>query len=255
MGFKDHFSGHAAQYARARPGYPPALFEFLASHCEARQLAWDCACGNGQATRALKNWFDAVVATDGSFQQLSQAVREPGVLYCQAQAESGVIARQTADLICVAQALHWFRLEDFYTNAAAVLKPGALLAVWCYGLQRVNEAVDAVVSRFYRQVVGPYWPPERLLVEDGYRGLPFPFQEIEAPVFEMTCRWQLEDVLAYLQSWSAVQRYMAATGTDPLIELTPALRHAWGESGPLQVSWPLALRLGRNNRPHGYPGG
>jgi hypothetical protein len=31
MNFKDHFSGHAAEYAQFRPDYPPQLFECLAS--------------------------------------------------------------------------------------------------------------------------------------------------------------------------------------------------------------------------------
>lgn len=48
-GFKDHFSGHAKQYARYRPAYPAALYDWLAGEAPARHCAWDVASGNGQA--------------------------------------------------------------------------------------------------------------------------------------------------------------------------------------------------------------
>ena len=36
--FRDHFSGHAADYSRFRPRYPKALFEWLATHDGLPQL-------------------------------------------------------------------------------------------------------------------------------------------------------------------------------------------------------------------------
>ncbi len=43
MTFKDHFSGHAVDYAQFRPHYPAELFDYLASIAPNRELAWDCA--------------------------------------------------------------------------------------------------------------------------------------------------------------------------------------------------------------------
>ena len=60
--FKDHFSGHAAAYARARPTYPDALFDWLAARCDRHDLAWDAGCGNGQASLALADRFRRIHA-------------------------------------------------------------------------------------------------------------------------------------------------------------------------------------------------
>ena len=58
---------------------------------------------------------------------------------------------------------------------------GGILAAWCYQLHTVSPEVDAVIRRLYADILGSYWPPERRLVEQGYRTLPFPFEEIEPP--------------------------------------------------------------------------
>ena len=73
MKFKDHFSGHAVEYAKFRPRYPDKLFEYLASISPRHGLAWDCATGNGQAAVGLIRHFDSVIATDASARQIATA--------------------------------------------------------------------------------------------------------------------------------------------------------------------------------------
>ena len=70
MPFKDHFSTQAADYAKYRPHYPPALFEYLASIAPAKKVAWDCGTGNGQAALGLALHFEMVIATDPSEKQI-----------------------------------------------------------------------------------------------------------------------------------------------------------------------------------------
>jgi hypothetical protein len=60
--FKDHFSARAAGYARFRPTYPDALFDWLAGLAPSRALAWDAGTGNGQAARALASRFERVLS-------------------------------------------------------------------------------------------------------------------------------------------------------------------------------------------------
>lgn len=45
------------------------------------------------------------------------------------------------------------------------------------------------------ETVGLYWPPERRLVEEGYRTIRFPLDEIEPPPFRMECLWTLEQLI------------------------------------------------------------
>ncbi len=245
MAFHDHFSDRASAYARFRPTYPPALFAWLAGLSPNRALAWDAGTGSGQAAVGLAEHFARVIATDPSSAQLAEARPHAAVEYrIGVEGRSGLEAA-TADLVTAAQALHWFDLEAFYREVARVIRPGGLLAVWCYGLHRVTPEIDRVFDRFYGQTLGPWWPAERAEVESGYRRLPFPFPEIAAPPFDMVAPLDLAGLLAYVGTWSAVRRKIAATGVDPIGELTHELPLTWGDPATVrEVRWPLSVRAG-----------
>jgi len=246
MAFQDHFSTQAATYAAARPGYPPALFAWLAAHCPGRALAWDAGAGNGQCAAALAPHFDRVIATEPSAAQLAHAIARENVEYRQEAAETPSLAPASADLLTVAQALHWFDLERFWPAARRVLRTGALVAAWTYERCSVDPRVDAVFDGLYAGVLEPYWPPERRHVADGYARLPFPIAPVAAPDFAMALDWTLPQYLAYLSSWSATQRCIAATGRDPVAAIAPAMADAWGDPAiPRTVRWPLTVRAGR----------
>jgi SAM-dependent methyltransferase len=242
--FKDHFSKQAADYAKFRPRYPQKLFDYLGSIAPSRQVAWDCGTGNGQAAVGLASVFDHIIATDASERQIANAQSHEKVDYHVAPAENSGIEAETLDLIMVAQALHWFDLRRFYGEVRRVLKNNGVFAASAYNLLHVDPAVDAIVNRYYYDVVGPFWPPERKLVEQ-FADLRFPFREVDAPKFEMTAQWNLDHLRGYLQTWSSTQRFIAAKGSDPLEQITDELRAAWGDSRKIRnVTWPLVLRIG-----------
>jgi SAM-dependent methyltransferase len=245
--FPDHFSSVASRYADFRPHYPEELFDYLSTLAPRDAQVWDCAAGNGQATRGLAQRFARVVATDASAEQIASAPVLPNAEFRVALAEDSGLPDASVGLVTVAQALHWFDLPRFYAEVNRVLRPGGVLAVWAYGINRVEgEMVDALVQDFYGNLLGPYWPPSRQLLESGYRTLPFPFAEISAPPLRMEVRWPLERLLGYFSTWSATSRYVKATGENPLPALAEKLTPAWGDvNTPRLVAWPLALRAGR----------
>lgn len=245
MAFKDHFSGHAAQYAKYRPDYPASLYEYLASLPAARDLAVDCATGSGQAAIGLAAHFGLVVGTDGSIEQLRNAQTHARVAYVANLAEQPAFPDHSVDLLTAAQAVHWFDHERFYREARRILRPQGVLAVWTYGLAQINPEVDGAIAAFYEHRVGRYWPPERRYVESAYRDLPFPMQELAVPAFRLDLHWDREALLGYIGTWSAVQRYQKATGEDPLPALDATLASVWPGSSTLPVVWPLYLRVGR----------
>ena len=245
-GFNDQFSSVADGYVRYRPTYPDRLFAWLATLVPDRGLAWDCATGSGQAAQGLARHFDRVVATDASAAQLGNARPDPRIEYRQAPAHASGLPDRSAALVTVAQALHWLDLGSFWPEARRVARPGGVVAVWCYSGVTIDPAVDPLIRTYYRDVVGPHWAPERILVDEGYRSVVFPFPEITAPPFEIAVEWTLADLEGYLRSWSASASYRKAHGEDPVARVHPALEAAWGRPDDAKpVRWPLHVRVGR----------
>jgi SAM-dependent methyltransferase len=241
--FRDHFSDVADAYSRHRPRYPAALFGWLAECAPARGDAWDCATGNGQAAHGIAEHFDHVIATDASAEQISNAVPHANVTYRVAYADRSGLPSDSMDLITVAQALHWFDVVPFFEEVRRVGRPGALFCAWCYGDFTTDEEVAEVLAPI-RALLQPWWPPERAILDGGYRSILLPFDEIMPPPFEMRLDWNAGDLLGYLRTWSARRRFIEAGGDDPLVSVEGPLRDVWGEERRV-VRWPLSLRVGR----------
>jgi SAM-dependent methyltransferase len=245
--FADHFSQLSSRYAVFRPRYPEGLFDAIAAASPRRRRLWDCATGSGQAAVPLAARFAAVVATDASRQQLSSATPHPRVRYASARAEAVPLRERWADVVTVAQALHWLDLPEFYAEVRRVLEPGGLLVAVTYGLQWLgDDAIDGVLQDFYGRVVGRYWAPERALVETGYRTLDFPFDEVAIASPPMTAEWTLGQLLGYVSTWSAVAKCRDVTAVDPMVELETRLEPLWGHPARHRhVEWPITVRAGR----------
>jgi SAM-dependent methyltransferase len=243
--FKDLFSTQSTDYARFRPNYPDSLFRYLASLVEEKSLAWDCGTGNGQAAIKLANYFDQVIATDPSEKQLQNATQHLKIKYLVATAENPGIADNSVNLVTVAQALHWFKREDFYRQVKRVAKEGGILAVWCYGLARISPGIDRLIYELYESILGPYWEKERTLVDKRYQDIEFPFNELTPPEIEMTADWTLEHLLGYISTWSAVKAYIKQNNKNPLEALSLKLQNEWNPKEAQKVRWTLALRVGR----------
>ena len=243
--FPDHFSGHSHDYARFRPTYPAALFEWLAAQAPARDRAWDCGTGSGQAAVALAAQFTAVIATDASAEQVARAMPHARVQYAVAPAEAPGIDGASVDLVTAAQAFHWFDQERFFAAAATVLKPGGVLAIWMYRATSVSPDIDTIASDLEWRVLKEDWPGERRLVDTGYQSavIPAPFEEFRAPPFVLIAQWTRDQYVGYVGTWSAVHRHRARTGADPLEPLAAVLQALWPENEQREVRWDLALRV------------
>ena len=246
MRFQDHFSRSAKGYAAHRPTYPPALFAELARLAPAHDAAWDCATGSGQAACGLARHFDLVIATDASAAQIAAAIPHERVTYHVARAEASGLADASVALVTVAQALHWLDLDTFWAEATRVLRPRGVFAAWCYGTLEMDADIDPLLDELYSKTVGPFWPPERHLVENLYREIALPFDEIAMPPMWMEHELSLPALAGYLGTWSAVQRYRDATRRDPIAPLIEALRARWGPPDrPRLARWALGLLVGR----------
>lgn len=249
MNFKDHFSGHSAQYSEFRPRYPDGLFSWLSSLCEEHNCAWDCATGSGQAAASLVEHFGKVIATDASANQISDAAVTDGVSYKVATAENSGITPNSIDLITVAQALHWFDIPAFEAEADRVLKDDGILAVWTYGLLEFGTELDKTLEHFYSGIVGEHWPFERKMVESGYAQVQLSFTEVPAATMEMTESWGFADLLGYLNTWSAVKAFEKDQGHNPIEKIEADLLRQWGNIDTKRtVTWPLYVKAYRKNK-------
>ncbi|NOT09815.1 MAG: class I SAM-dependent methyltransferase [Gemmatimonadales bacterium] len=242
----DHFSRDASAYAKFRPRYPDALFGWLAGLVEFAGTAWDCATGNGQAATMLTPYFQRVVASDLSRTQVKAARRGERLHYIVSSGEAVPLADRSVDLVTVAQAFHWLDHSRFYEEVDRVARPGAAFAVWCYGRLYASPEIDRALEQFYDGTVGPYWPPERQHVERAYRHFDIPIDERAAPPLTITLTVTLPELLGYVGTWSAVGRYIAANGRDPVPAFGEELGRIWGPANAArQVHWPLSIRAGR----------
>jgi SAM-dependent methyltransferase len=253
--FADHFSKLAKNYGKHRPSYPEELFQVVADSVPERGRAWDAGCGSGQAAVRLASYFDEVIASDASAAQIANSWPHPKVTYLVEPAERTSIDSGSLDLATAAHAAHWFDIDAYYGEVRRVLKPSGVIALWCYGLESVDDDVNLVIERLYVELLGSYWP-KRTLADHTYQDIPFPFEELPRRVFRMHMNWNLDQLIGGFRTWSASLKYKEATGNDPLDVLGPDLREAWSDPEEVKrVSWPVYLRLGRVAVERGHRGG
>ncbi|MBK9732572.1 MAG: class I SAM-dependent methyltransferase [Chitinophagaceae bacterium] len=243
---KDNFSANSDQYALFRPGYPKEIFDFLIPILSHRNRAWDVATGNGQLANMLAGYFEEVMATDISRNQLKHASQRSNIIYKVERAEKSSFKSASFDLITVAQAIHWFQFDKFYDEVKRTLKPDGIIAIIGYPLCHINVEVDALIRLFYNQKLHGCWDPERKYLDDLYTTIPFPFTELPTPSFEMEYKWKLDELTGFLNTWSGVQHYIRKHGNNPVIELRMQLEKIWPEQEKKQVHFPVILRVGRN---------
>ncbi len=241
---KDNFSAIAKKYQSFRPTYPDELYEFLLELVSEKNSAWDCGTGNGQIARELARHFKKVYATDISRQQLDQAPAHHRIMYSIQQAEEPAFPDNYFDLITVAQAIHWFRFDLFYKEVERTMKPSGIFAVIGYGLIQTFPEADEIISRFYRDITGPYWDEERKYLDNKYQTIPFPFRELESPEFTSTFKWDFEHLIGYLNTWSAVKHYQDQKEQNPVDLIYEELKMCWDDK-VITVNFPVFTRIAK----------
>lgn len=245
MATPNPFASGGGDYAHYRPGYPPALADWVAGLCPGRALAADIGCGSGQFSRVLAQRFDKVHAFDPSASQIENATLDPRIAYAIGGAERIALPDACADLIAAAQAAHWFDHGLFLTECARVARPGGVVALLTYGVPRLDGPAAAAFDRFYWSGIHAFWPPERAHVENGYADLPFPFDEVEIPQIDIALEMPLEALIGYIGTWSAVRAARRDADNDPAGPGLQDIVAAWGDPAQtFTMHWPVGGRVG-----------
>jgi len=152
---------------------------------------------------------------------------------------------KSVDLITAAQAAHWFDLDAFYTETRRIARPGALLALITYGVMEIEGEVNALIQDFYWKRIAPIWPLERRHVEARYRTLPFPFEDVSLPEVAIERNWSRQQLLGYVETWSAIRAAEKAGQRQILDDFTGQLAGIWPDGEVIMIRCPVTIRAGR----------
>lgn len=248
MSANDHFSSKSKEYSFSRPHYPDSLYEYLSSITPNNDVAWDCATGNGQAAIGLCRYFKKVIASDMSMSQIENGFKRQNIVYDIFPSEDTSLPDNSVDLITIAQAIHWFDFEKFYDEARRIgKKSGGKIAIWSYGMHKICPEIDKICDKlsFDGDLLRGYWPKQTEYIRDNYETIPFPFDQIIAPRFEMLVEWNLKDLLSYMETWSAVKRFELQNNYNPLDSVKKDLKLLWGtEKQRKSIRWDVNLKIG-----------
>jgi SAM-dependent methyltransferase len=242
---KDNFSKQSDNYARFRPPYPSDFFSYLNSLVEDKITAWDCGTGNGQVAFELAKTFKRVYATDISQSQIDHAFKAENIFYSVQPSERTHFEKNQFNLIVTAQAIHWFDFEKFYSEVLRTARENSIICVVGYGRVKISQKIDNIINDFYLNTIGLYWDSERRYIDENYLTIPFPFAEIQTPLFINKQTWNLEHLVGYLNTWSAVKHFIKDKGYNPIDTLQMELAKYWELNEIKSVSFPMLLRIGK----------
>jgi ubiquinone/menaquinone biosynthesis C-methylase UbiE len=215
------FNVKSDEYVKNRPLYPSELYQFLFANCIEMNSAWDCGCGNGQVSIGLVSKFNSIEASDINENQIVNSYKHDKIHYSIQRSEKTTFSDKYFDLICTAQCLHWFDLDMFFHEAKRVLKPNGLFGCWGYGFFKVNCGIDEMLNEKLFSKIDPFWSSGNRIVQNGYKDIKFPFNNIPVPKIDMIMQWDNEQLMNYLNTWSAVKLYNDKFNADIIKDIEP----------------------------------
>ena len=213
------FASAAAVYERARPSYPPEAIDWLLARTGVGlgDTIVDLGAGTGKLTRLLAPSAARVIAVE--------PIPEMRALIGVAEAVDGTaeaipLEDESAALVTVAQAFHWFDLDRALPEIHRVLQAGGHLAlVWNM------RDLDDPVQRGVEDLLLPFRGPVNAQREGRWR-VPFAasplFGELETAEFRYEQQFTAEDLADRVASTSFVAA-MNEAERAPLLDRVRAL--------------------------------
>jgi SAM-dependent methyltransferase len=130
------FSDRVADYVRYRPDYPPALLDWLQRELGVSP-AWaiaDVGAGTGISSRLFLDAGYRVSAIEPNAAMRAAAVEwlgsDPRFQAIDGRADATDMPDASVDLVCVAQAFHWFEPQSTRLEFRRILRAGGLAVVF-----------------------------------------------------------------------------------------------------------------------------
>jgi len=176
------FTGKAEVYAKARPGYPGAVLDYIGTLVPRGAVFADLGAGTGKFTELLAKGGRTVFAVEPNADMRKQLAvtlaRYPDVIIVSGSAESTALPDSSVDVVTCAQALHWFDPVAFRAECNRICRPGG------------------IVIAVYNNTPGGSSPSHCALSTDTF------FKNPTVREFPNPIRYSREDWLAYMTSHS-----------------------------------------------------
>ncbi|KAJ5245919.1 hypothetical protein N7468_000902 [Penicillium chermesinum] len=251
--FSTYNKDQAEHYAHIRPNYHSSVYDTIRSHHSSTGGQFgsllDVGCGPGTATHSLAPYFTETFAIDPSEGMIQAAQSTSGDKDTSKSVRFGVstasklgsdlspaIPDNSVDLIISGNAAHWFNLDEFWPNAARVLKPGGSVALWTSGGLHVHPstpnaaAIEAALLQLEETHLVPYFEPGNRLTRDGYKSLALPWT-LDTPVKDF------DESTFFRRDWTVDEQFLErqrAVNMDQLEKIlgvgSPVTR--WREAHP-----------------------
>lgn len=182
------YAGKAEKYARYRWDYQPAAIQAIAARAGlcAGSVVADVGAGTGILTRHLAVLAGRVYAIEPNEEMRAEARKHlsgcPSCAVLEGSAEATGLPGRSVDLVCAAQAIHWFEPEAAQREFRRILKPGGWLAILWNTLDAgpVSADIQAINTPAYgAQTAHPApWvnlPPEAYFQGGSYERMAWPF--------------------------------------------------------------------------------
>ncbi|WP_405840527.1 class I SAM-dependent methyltransferase [Streptomyces platensis] len=240
------FDAVAAQYAAARPGYPPALFdaiEELAGQRLAGARVLDVGAGTGIATRLLAERGARVTAVEpGAAMAAELHAAHPAVPLVHALGDALPFRDDAGfDLVGYAQAWHWTDPARSVPEALRVLRPGGALALWWNVPDPDVDWAAEQEARIARRLPGYHGHSVAPEAPDLIRGLGLGLHPVSR-VMHWTRRVPVDTHLAMLGSRSYFSAIGPAAAAPVLAAEREALRDVFPD-GIVEEAYALDLTV------------
>ena len=229
-------------YIKFRPVYPETVAKIITSYMRDKQstlfdMALDVACGSGQSTFLLCEYFQRVVGMDISETQIEQAKlkccqsdyqSKTNVEFIVGDAHRLPIESASVDLLTCATAWHWLDPEKFYAEAKRVLKPRGCIAVYGHGMEVVdNELIKNAFDIFIEELFQfNCFSEQNLHVLNKYKAVKLPFVQTQRFEFDFPQISTIDQILGLMSSVSMYRLYCEKFPENNLLERIKATLNA-----------------------------
>ena len=240
------FNQDSEKYFLYRPKYPKELYEFIKVVSHEHNTVWDCACGNGQVSIDISEYFSLVEGSDINENQILNAFKKENIKYSVQNSEYTNYSDNYFDVVCVGQALHWFSSDDFFKEVKRVLKKDGTFFCWGYSFFKISDEIDEIIKNKFLNLIDPYWSEKNRILHNEYLDINFPFEKIDTPKIQMSEMWNLSQLTDYLNTWSAVKLYNEKNGGDIVEFLKSKLENHWDTSEDKKIKMNFIVYGGKN---------